>query len=308
MCLQGSPNLSTPALLEAFPVGNIELANLLVGESGQFDHLVSDLVLSPEPVDVADLGLGLTDDDDTEDVALHRRVRELAWVPPRLSGVFDRIVIEPPALLVGDSTVDDVTWELHDAIDDTTRFTAILGEDASGRLGRVEAVTFIFDTGDLSAPVYPYHLNTLIALASGQGRTDLSSSRRLRPGRRRIGAALAQLDEVLVVDGHSIWRMLKRNVPQPAPDDETSAFSYGDLDWEAIQSHPKLAQYRMGPARVHRPHGARHPPWLHRRAIPRRCRTATFGGERYRRPPARRRSARRSRCHSRGRRRGGGGG
>lgn len=246
VCLQGSPNLSTLALLEAFPDGNIELANLLIGERGQFDHLVSDLVVSPKTVDVADLGLGLTTDDhDTEDAAINRCVRELAWVPPRLTGVFDRTVSDPPVLLIGEDTIDDVNWELDEPEANTTSFTATLGDQASGMLGRVEAVTFVFDGGEPSAPVYPYHLNTLIALASGQGRTNLlKQAGDFDLGDEELEQLLAQLDEVLVVDGHSIWRMLKRKAPEPATGDESSTLSYEDLDWEAIQSHPKLAQYR----------------------------------------------------------------
>ena len=55
---------------------------------------------------------------------------------------------------------------------------------------------------------------------------------------------LAQLDQALVVDGRSIWRMLKRKVPDQSADETSASIAYDDLDWDAIQSHPKLAQYR----------------------------------------------------------------
>lgn len=246
VCLQGSPNLSTPALLDAFPSGNIELASLLSGTHGQFDHLVSDLLVSPQPVDVATLGLGLAENDDvSEGLALDRCVRELVWIPPRLSGVFDRSISDPPALFIGEDLVGDVAWELQAPIDNTTRFTATLGDHACVLLSRVEAVTFTFDANGPTAPVYPYHVNTLIALASGQGRTDLlKQAGDFDLGDEELEQLLAQLDEVLVVDGRSIWRMLKRKTPEPSDDEESSALSYKDLDWGAIQSHPKLAQYR----------------------------------------------------------------
>ena len=246
ICLQGSPNLSTPALLQTFPAGNIELANLLIGQRGEFDHLVADLIISETTVDLAGLGLGLVKDDGAaDDPSLDRCVRELAWVPPRLTGVFDQEVRNPPVLVIGEATVDDVRWDLDEPSDNATRFTATLGERAGAVLSRVEAVTFIFESGEPSAPVYPYHLNTLIALASGQGRTDLlKQAGDFDLGDEELEQLLTQLDEVLVVDGNSIWRMLKRKAPEPTDDGEPVPLAYDDLDWEAIQSHPKLAQYR----------------------------------------------------------------
>ena len=86
VCPPGSANLSARALLDAFPSGNIELANLLTGQRGQFDHLAQDLAISRDPVEVARLGLALAKDDDaSEDTTANLSVRELAWVPPRLA-------------------------------------------------------------------------------------------------------------------------------------------------------------------------------------------------------------------------------
>ncbi len=203
-------------------------------------------MISAQHVEIDDLGLALNEDDSsTEESTIYRCVRELTWVPPRLTGLFDCSVPEPPILRVGEETVDDVTWELQAPVDNMTRFTATVSEHASGLIGRVEAITFVFQTGENSSPVYPYHLNTLIALASGQGRTDLlKQAGDFDLGDEELEQLLTQLDEVLVVDGHSIWRMLKRKDPEPALNDESSLISYDDLDWEAIQSHPKLAQYR----------------------------------------------------------------
>lgn len=246
VCLQGSPNLSTPALLQTFPTGNIELANLLIGRPDEFDHLVADLVLSPGPVDIGGLGLGLIKDEATTDeYSLERCVRELLWIPPRLTGVFDQTVQSPPTLVIGEATVDDVRWDLHEPTDDSTPFTATLGERAAALLSRVDAVTFIFDSGEPSVPAYPFHLNTLIALASGQGRTDLlKQAGDFDIGDEELEQLLAQLDEVLVVDGQSIWRMLKRKAPEPTDPGGSAKLDYDDLDWDAIHSHPKLAQYR----------------------------------------------------------------
>ncbi len=147
--------------------------------------------------------------------------------------------------MIGDVLVDDVKWKLDEPVDGATLFTATLGETTSAELSRVAAVTFVFDTGRRTPPSYPYHLSTLIALASGQGRTDLlKQAGDFDLGDEELEQLLTQLDEVLVVDGRSLWRMLKRKTPDPVDDDEPAPLAYDDLDWNAIQSHPKLAQYR----------------------------------------------------------------
>ena len=237
--------MSTPALLQDGLTGNIELANLLESAPGAFDRLVSDLSVSAEPVDLSSLGLSLNDDDDSDEDSYAAPVRELSWQPPRLSGFFQREVRTPPHLIVGESTVDDVEWHLEAPQDGITPFTATLGESAAGELGRVAAVAFVFDSDQRTVPAYPYHLNELIALSSGHGRTDLlKHAGDFDLDDEELEQLIAQLDEVLIVDGRSLWRMLKRKVPEPSDDEETVALRYDDLDWDAIRSHPKLAQYR----------------------------------------------------------------
>lgn len=246
VCLQGSPNLSAPALLEAHPHGNIELANLLVGHREAFDHLVNDLVVSNESRDIGDLGLALAEDDEADDTGVATRaVRELVWRRPRLTGTFAGTVTTPPALTIGELPVADVTWTLDEPDQGTTTFTATLGDDASALLTNVEAVTFIFDTGEVSTPAFPYHLDQLLALASGQERTDLlRHAGDFDIDDEELEHLLLQLEETLVIDGHSLWRMAKRTPPDAPADDETPTLAYEDLPWDAIQAHPKLAQYR----------------------------------------------------------------
>lgn len=246
VCLQGSPNMSTPALLRDGLTGNIEIANLLESTPGAFDHLVSDLVVSADPVDVSSLGLSLAEDDDEpDDDEYAPPVRELTWVPPLLTGCFKGEVGTPPDLRIGESTIDDVEWQLDTPRDGMTQFRASLGESAAAELGRVAAVTFVFDSDRQTVPAYPYHLNALVALSSGQGRTDLlKQAGDFDLDDEELERLLVQLDEVLIVDGQSLWRMLKRKVPEPAEDEESVALGYDDLDWDAIRSHPKLAQYQ----------------------------------------------------------------
>ncbi len=247
ICLQGSPNISSSALLGAYPNGNIELANLLIGERTAFDHLINSLVVSPDSIDITQLGLGLTNDGDDDEHGSPSRhaATELSWDTPTLSGVFDREVLVPPRLIVDGAIVAEVAWELSEPSAGRTRFAVNLEEQAASALNGVAAVRFIFETGEETLPTFPYHVNALNALASGQARTDLlKQAGDLDLGDAELEELLAQLDAALVVDRGSIWRMLKRKAPEASDDDTSISIAYDELDWDAIQSHPKLAQYR----------------------------------------------------------------
>ena len=246
ICLQGSPNISSPALLRTHSDGNIELANLLAGDRSDFDHLITGLVVSPDPVDIAQLGLSLASDgDDDDETQARHAVGELSWVPPTLTGVFDREIRVSPHLIIAGAAVTEVAWELSEPSAGTTRFAARLGEEPAAALDRVAPVCFIFESGEQSSLTFPYHLNALTTLASGQGRTDLlRQAGDFELGDEELEELLAQLDEVLVVDGRSIWQMLKRKAPEASDDETMASIAYDELDWDAIQSHPKLAQYR----------------------------------------------------------------
>ena len=247
ICLQGSPNISSPALLHTHVDGNIEVANLLVGDRSDFDHLITGLVVSPDPVAISQLGLRLADDgdEDGDEIEPSCVVAELSWVPPVLSGVFHREVEVPPQLIISGAVVNGVSWELEEPLAGTTRFAVSLGEKEAAVLNRVAAVHFSFEGGAQSSPTYPYHLNTLKAHASGQGRTDLlRQAGDFEVDDEELERLLAQLDEVLIVDGRGIWQMLKRKEPVEVDDEPSASIAYEELDWDAIQSHPKLAQYR----------------------------------------------------------------
>ena len=245
ICQQGSPNLSRPALLLAHPAGNIEVTNLFTGPAGSFDHLVSALNVSKKPVRIDSLGLKLVQSSPRQ-TAPATEVRQLAWNSPMLTGCFAAIVTEPPVLLVGDEQASVVTWTLTPPNAGETLFQARIEDGWLSRIEQVEALTFLFGESPPSPPCFPYHVKHLNSLAAGDGRAQLIS----RAGDfdledEELEELLLQLDEILVVDGHSLWRMVDRKAPPPDPDDDTQiSMKYGDLHWETIQAHPKLAQYR----------------------------------------------------------------
>ncbi|MCY4369026.1 MAG: hypothetical protein OXF41_06310 [bacterium] len=216
ICLQGSPNISTPALLRPHPDGNIELASLLVGDPTDFDHLTAGLEVSRSPVDVAQLGLSIATDGDEDESPLRHGVERLTWVAPQLTGVFDREVRVPPQLIIGGEPVIEVEWELGEPSDGKTRFAVTLGEKSADALNRVAPACFAFDGGEESSPTYPYHSKTLMALTSGQSRTNLlKQAGDFELDDEELEELLAQLEEALVVDGRSIWRMIQEERSRP---------------------------------------------------------------------------------------------
>jgi hypothetical protein len=245
VCLQGSPNCSGPALLRTHPTGNVELANLIPGPPRAFDHLVRSLVVS-DAVDVHALGLRWARDEGEEvEARSPELVKDLVWRPPCLTGTFLVEIAVPPVLLVGDRVVDDVDWKLEPAVGGFTPFTIKLGEQGSSLLIRTEVVTFDFGANGTSAPQYPYHLNDLLALASGQVRADLlRTAGDFDIPDEELELLLAELDHALIVDVGSIWRMLKKKrAPEPNEDEDGPHLAWEDLNWDALQSHPKFAQY-----------------------------------------------------------------
>ncbi len=245
ICLQGSPNISSAALLRTHPEGNIELANLLVGDARDFTHLTTGLNISRSAVDVSQLGLSIATDDDDDETPLRHSVEELTWIPPQLTGVLDRAVRVPPQLTIAGEPITEVELELSEPSNGKTRFAVTLGEKPAKILNRVAVVSFIFDNGEESSPTYPYHHNTLMSLTSGQAHTNLLKQvGDFELDDEELKELLAQLEEALVIDGRSIWRMAKKKAPEPNDDRTAALMSYDDIDWDAIQSHPKLAQYR----------------------------------------------------------------
>ena len=69
-------------------------------------------------------------------------------------------------------------------------------------------IAFDFGNGEAPVPQYPFHLNALAASLSGQSRADLlREAGDFAVDDDELEQLLIQLDEVLVVDGRSVWRM-----------------------------------------------------------------------------------------------------
>ena len=247
ICLQGSPNISTAALLQVHPQGNIEMANLVVGDPTSFDHLIADLVISREPVDISQLGLCFESDEDgnRDEGLFDLEVADLAWVPPKLYGLFYREVRVQPQIFINAVVIQEATWQLSEPSEGATRFVVTLGEEATESLNQVASVHFLFESGEESAPTFPYHLDILKSLSSIQAKADLlKHAGDFDLGDEELEGLLLQLEEALVIDSRSIWRMRKQKAPKGTEDESLLSMAYEELDWDAIQSHPKLAQYR----------------------------------------------------------------
>ena len=244
VCLQGSPNMSTVAMSLHQPQGNLEMANLLEGHREAFDHLMLGLNMSGESVNLAAMDLRLVESQSDEAGNLGEDVvRELSWIAPVVSGRFASVVLEPPTMIVGDEIAADVEWRLEDPMDGETSFRILLGERSATAISRNCAIVFGFSDDSFTVPTFPYHRKSLAALHSGQPVTDLltlAADFDVEDG--ELERLLRQLDDVLVVDSRSLWRIVEGPSAITSDDDieDGPHYDYSDIDWTAILNHPKL--------------------------------------------------------------------
>jgi len=250
VCLQGSPNMSTVALLLHQPQSNLEMANLLEGDHDAFDYLISDLIFSVDRVDLKSMDLHLIESENDENALSGEDiVRELSWTAPILSGRFTTIISQPPVVIVGEDVATDVEWRLAEPVEGGMSFEIAVGERTADAIGRNSAIKFGLADGLFTITIFPYHRRALAGLASGQSSLDLLvHAADFDIEDEELERLLHQLDEVLVIDNRSIWRIVEGKSGSFPDEDENEIdgphYDYADIDWTAILTHPKLVQYR----------------------------------------------------------------
>lgn len=244
VCMQGSANLSRAALtLTADAGGNIEAVNLIERPSKGLLHIVGSLTVSkPKALEEVDLA----EPEPAEKAAIAGpRILRADW-----DGTSLRLLVSEPlpaeatAELVLAGEVVSVPLEIEgEAI------TCALPAAYAAVLDRAFPVTLRITVTDEQAEtpaVYPYRHKALRSTLSP--RTD--------PGRLRravtlefdiddnIERLLRELDDALVIDRRSVWRIAGTGPGESVDQEEGAVPSLGDLNWEQIQNHPRIAQYR----------------------------------------------------------------
>ena len=249
VCLQGSPNLSQSAMLWTDPQGNIELANLLEGDRGTFDHLLQDLHIQPEPMWLDTLNLRFESEESSCDELFS--VCELTggeWTEDQLSLSFRRQLpnLDDASLMIGDQAFELNVIELSRG-----QLTLRLCIEAINLLKGPMPVRIGWGKGDTavsSNPVFVCNrasLSAILEVQDEEGSLDRIGDLDLDD--EEFEQLLIQLEALFPIDRRSIWQIAGRTPPASHDsDDEALRLDYLQVDYETLRRHPKLQPYWRG--------------------------------------------------------------
>jgi hypothetical protein len=240
--LQGSANLSEVALCRTGAAANVEVSNLLEGEPGCFDYLLSSLELNTRSDGLSSFVPDEEWGSDEPDRQVDLGPWEVCWTPPRLSGFLKTSVGEDLLVLVGgvEVSVASQRWEESEG---GWQFLLEFSSDDAARIDRARLVQLVEPDGSVWA-VYPYHVLSLLRLSASGHRADLLQEvGDLDLRDKELEELIAELDRVLVVDGRSLWRLAHPEERDSTSDDDEPHVDYSELDWEKIGELPQLRQF-----------------------------------------------------------------
>jgi hypothetical protein len=242
--LTGSANLSRSALLRSSSNGNIEIGLVSTGPAGTFDGLYAHLQRK-QVNDVSSLGIsyqGSTEDD----------TPEVASYPVALWSRLDRDILK---ITFSDVMPEATTVSLEDHAGRALVVvsTSIHGATVIVHLDK-ESADRLADGGRVSVRIeshpdqlrftWPYQLSHL------RGRLDIAGRRERLP---RIGnlpeqdaelyELLQELDQTLIIDRKSAWRIVKPGSVPKDDDGEPESIRWEDLDWDRVRRDPRYDGY-----------------------------------------------------------------
>jgi hypothetical protein len=243
--LTGSANLSRSALLRSSSNGNIEIGVVSTGPAGTFDGLYAHLQRK-RVNDVSSLGISYrgSTEDDSDHVAPYPAALWSRLDGDILSITFSDVIPEGTTLSLEDHTgraLVAVSTSIHSA-------TAIvqLDKESADRLADGGRVSVRIDSdNDQISFTWPYQLSHL------RGRLDKAGQRERLPS---IGSLpeqdaelyelLRELDQTLIIDRESAWRIAKPpGSPRKDGDSGKDSVRWEDLDWERVRRDPRYDGY-----------------------------------------------------------------
>lgn len=243
ICLQGSANLSQVAMLRTAAEGNVELCNLLCGGRDAFDYLWDALIIH-EPVALETLSLSLEQ-------------KETGMAVPTAA---------PFYLTGGEWDGRTLTLDFRGKLPDLSDGRLIIGDsevpflfpNSEGRRLRLEvaaahhpllketvSVTLRWRTG-CSNPVFVYDRASLHAEMQARPEEDNFRGLGDLDIDEDLGQLVSELENALVIDRRSVWRLAGRRARTKGVTDEELAarpLNYDEIDYEALRCHPKTQQY-----------------------------------------------------------------
>ena len=242
--LTGSANLSRSALLRSSSNGNIEIGVVSTSPAGTFDGLYAHLQRK-RVNDVSLLGISYqgSTEDDTDDVASYPVALWSRLDGDTLSITFSNVMPEGTTL-----SLDDDAGRALVAVSTLINGATVivqLDTESAGRLADGGRVSVRIDNDhDKLSFTWPYQLSHL------RGRLDKAGQRERLPSignlpeqDAELYELLQELDQTLIIDRESAWRIAKPGGVRKVEDSGQESVRWEDLDWERVRRDPRYGGY-----------------------------------------------------------------
>ena len=242
--LTGSANLSRSALLRPSFNGNIEIGVVSTRPVGTFDDLYAHLQRK-RVSDVSSLGISYQggNEEDTDDAASYPVALWSRLDGDTLSITFSDVMPEETAFSLKDHA-DRAIVAVSTSIDDATAIVK-LDKESADRLADGGRISVRIDSDDDQLSfTWPYQLSHL------RGRLDKAGQRERLPSIGDLPAQdaelyelLRELDQTLIIDRESVWRIAKPGGVREVDDGEQESLRLDDLDWDRVRRDPRYGGY-----------------------------------------------------------------
>lgn len=250
ICLQGSPNLSQVAMLRTASLGNIELANLLIGPPDAFDGLLEPFALEPAPAQLESIGLSY--------VVPGPKLQELSTDFQLIGGEWaeDHLTLNYrgtlPDLNNARIVIGTQPFRLKAVRQEINRIIIYLPPEAANLLTGPIPVRLRWGKSDEatgSNPIFVCNqkaLNDILEVDDAGQTLDRFGGLELED--EEFERLLGELDAALMIDRRSVWQLAGKSIPQKQSDsdDEALHLAYSDIDYDLLRNHPRIAQYMLG--------------------------------------------------------------
>jgi hypothetical protein len=242
--LTGSANLSRSALLRSSSNGNIEIGVVSTGPVGTFGGLYAHLQRK-RVNDVSSLGISYqrSNKDDIGDVAPYPVALWSRLDGDTLSITFSDVMPEGTTLSLEDDA-GRVLVAVSTSIDGATVIVK-LDKESADRLADGGRVSVRIDSHDDQLTfTWPYQLSYL------RGRLDKAGQRERLPSigdlpeqDAELYELLRELDQTLIIDRESAWRIAKPDGVRKPDESEQESVRLEDLDWDRVRRDPRYGGY-----------------------------------------------------------------
>jgi hypothetical protein len=241
--LTGSANLSRSALLRSSTNGNIEIGVVSTGPAGTFDSLYAHLQRK-RVKDVSSLGISYqgSNEEDTNNAASYPVTLWSRLDGNILSITFSDVLPEATTLSLEDHAGRALV-AVSTSISGATVIVK-LDQDSADWLADGGRVSIRIDSDDQLRFTWPYQLSHL------RGRLDKAGQRERLPSignlpeqDAELYELLQELDQTLLIDRESVWRIAKPGGAREIDDSEQESVRLEDLDWDRVRRDPRYGGY-----------------------------------------------------------------